>query len=122
MSPLKDWTILVVEDELDGQMVMAGILNYFNVTVDAVGSAEEALAMLGKKRYTAIVIDLALPGMDGLSLIRTIRENPATARIPCCAMTAYHTSTVKQQAIDSGFDAYFAKPLDDTLFVRELGR
>src|SRR5215510_5737353 len=122
MSPLKDWTILIVEDELDGQMVVAGMLNYFSVRVDAVGSAEEALALLGKKRYTAIVIDLALPGMDGLSLIRRIRENPATASVPCCAMTAYHTSTVKQEAIDCGFDAFFAKPLDDTLFIRELDR
>jgi len=60
--------------------------------------------------------------MDGLSLVREIRSNSDTSSLPCVAITAYHTSTVKQQTIDAGFDAYFSKPLDDTSFIRELTR
>jgi len=116
------WTALVVEDEPDGQLVVAGILEYFNVASDAVGTAEDALQALAKHPYEVVIIDLALPGMDGLDLVRTIRQNPATANLPCVAITAYHTSSVKQQAIDSGFNAYFAKPLDDTLFAQEINR
>lgn len=119
---MAEWTALVVEDEPDGQLVIAGILEIFNVATDSVGTAEEALHALAEHRYRAAIIDLALPGMDGLELVRTIRQNPAIASLPCLAVTAYHTSSVKQQALDSGFDAYFAKPIDDTLFVRELNR
>lgn len=122
MTNTKDWTILVVEDEPDGQMVVGRLLTYFHVNTDAVGTAEEALAALAEKSYTAAVIDLALPGMDGLSLVRAIRDNAELANLPCIAITAYHTSSVKQQAIDAGFDVYFSKPIDDTSFIREINR
>ena len=116
------WTALVVEDEPDGQLVIAGILEYFNVAAEAVGTAEDALQVLAERQYHVAIIDLALPGMDGLGLVRAIRQNPSIANLPCVAITAYHTSSVKQQAIDSGFDAYFAKPLDDLFFAKELNR
>jgi CheY-like chemotaxis protein len=111
-----------VEDEPDGQMVVGGILNYFNITVDAVGNAEDALAALNSKNYTGAVIDLALPGMDGMMLLKEIRNSATLSSMPCVAITAFHTSAVKQQAIDAGFDAYFPKPIDDTTFIRELSR
>lgn len=119
---MKDWNILVVEDEPDGQMVVAGILDYFNVSVDAVGNAEEALEALQHKPYTGVVIDLALPGMDGLSLVKRIRSNASTSSLPCVAITAFHTSGVKREAIEAGFDAYLPKPIDDTGFIRELSQ
>ena len=122
MSEMNKWKILVVEDEPDGQVVVSRLLRYFNVGTDAVGTAEDALTALAENRYDAAIIDLALPGMDGLSLIRTIRADPNIASLPCVAITAYHTSAVKQQAIEAGFDVYFSKPLDDTSFIRELTR
>jgi CheY-like chemotaxis protein len=122
VSPKSDWKILVVEDEPDGQIVINGILEYFNVATDAVASAEEALQALAYYAYTAVIVDLNLPGMDGIGLVQAIRQNTATADLPCVAITAYHTSTVKKQAIEAGFDAYFPKPVDDTSFVRELER
>lgn len=119
---MREWNILVVEDEPDGQMVIAGILNYFHVQVETVGTAEDALKILAGKSFNAVVIDLMLPGMDGLTLVQTLRENVSTASLPCIAITAYHTSAVKQQALDCGFDIYFSKPVDDTAFIRELNR
>ncbi len=119
---MSNWKLLVVEDEPDGQTVVSGILEYFNVQTEAVGSAEDALRALKNTHYDGAIIDLALPGMDGFGLIRTICKNADWAALPCVAITAYHTSLVKQQAIDSGFDAYFSKPIDDTTFVRELMR
>jgi CheY-like chemotaxis protein len=122
MSAMSNWKILVVEDEPDGQMVVSGMLSYFNVKIHAVSTAEQALAALETEQFNAAIIDLALPGMDGLSLIKAIRQNPNVTNLPCIAITAYHTSAVKQQAIDAGFDVYFSKPLDDTVFVREISR
>lgn len=116
------WRVLVVEDEPDGQVVVSRMLRYFKVAADAVGTAEDALRALADSQYSAAIIDLALPGMDGIALVRAIRANPMTATLPCIAMTAYHNSAVRAQAIESGFDAYFSKPLDDTAFFRELSR
>ncbi|MBI1258151.1 MAG: response regulator [Chloroflexi bacterium] len=122
MSNLKNWNVLIVEDEVDGQEVVEGILSYFNIATDVAATAEEAIQLLGKNRYTAAVIDLGLPGIDGLELMRYIREQPALSGLPSIAITAYHTSKLKSEALEAGFDAYFAKPLDDTSFARELER
>ncbi len=117
-----DWHILIVEDEPDGQEVIAGLLSQFDIATDAVATAEEALDRLAQRGYTAAVIDLALPHMDGLALLKTIRNNPTTATLPCIVCTAYHSSLVKRQAIEAGCNAYLTKPLDDHYFVKEIGR
>jgi CheY-like chemotaxis protein len=116
------WHILIVEDEPDGQEVMAGLLGQFKIAADAVGTAEEALDRLSQYDYTAAVIDLELPRMDGLALLKAIRNNPTTANLPCIVCTAYHSSLVKRQAIEAGCNAYLTKPLDDQFFVNEIGR
>ena len=122
MGTISNWRILVVEDEPDGQEVVKGILEHFNVSSTAVETAEEAVETLGNAQYNAVVIDLGLPGMDGLELIEAIRTNPGTAHLPCIAVTAFHTSAVKQQALKAGFNAYFPKPINDGAFVKELDR
>jgi CheY-like chemotaxis protein len=120
MGPISDWTILIVEDEPDGQEVVMGLLHHHNMRAESVATAEEALDFLSRHPYTGAVIDLMLPGMDGLGLLKAIRSDPGTAGLPCVAITAYHTSIVKKQALDAGFDAYFAKPLDNASFAHEL--
>ena len=119
---MNDWHILVVEDDPDGQEVVARILRHHNIAADFVGTAEEALDLLGENAYSATIVDLALPGMDGWRLLETIQNEPDTANLPCVAITAYHSAEVAVQAIDAGFVAYFPKPLEATSFVRELER
>ena len=119
---MNEWRILVVEDEIDGQEVVAELLSYSNIQSDAVMTGEEALKLLKSRTYNGVAIDLALPGMDGWEVLQAIRSNPETAGLPCVAMTAFHTSSVRQQALEAGFDGYFPKPLDDSTFVRELSR
>jgi len=114
--------ILVVEDDPDGQAVIAHILSYMNVPVDVVGDAEQADHALFMQQipYTSVIIDLALPGKDGFALMRDIKANNATAHLPCIAVTAYHTTKLREESIKAGFDAYFPKPLEATSFVRQL--
>jgi len=119
---MSKWSILVVEDEPDAREVMAEVLGQHEIATDVVGSAEEALSLLAERQYTAAVIDLALPGMDGLALIRKMRSNPQTADLPCVAVTAYHSSLVKKQALDAGCNAYMSKPVDNGYLLRELER
>jgi CheY-like chemotaxis protein len=114
--------ILIVEDEPDGRAVVEGMLDYFQMTCFSVADAEDALVALDRNGYNIAVIDLALPGMDGFDLIRAIRSTPHLANLPCMAVTAYHTSSVKHQAFKAGFDSYLPKPLDSARFVHALHR
>lgn len=112
--------VLIVEDEPDGQEVVALILSHFNIHTNAVGDAHEAIDALEADYYDCVLIDLQLPEVDGWELLAEIRQSEQYGAIPCIAITAYHTSSVRQEAINAGFDAYFAKPLDEITFVREL--
>ncbi|MCU0465114.1 MAG: response regulator [Anaerolineae bacterium] len=113
-------TVLVVEDDRDGQEVLARMLFRAKLPVEVTGTAEDALQVLSADDHAAVVIDLALPGMDGFALLKHIRADEALAALPCVAITAFHTPTLKQQVMQAGFNAYFAKPLDDRRFILTL--
>lgn len=112
--------LLIVEDEPDGQQVLTRLLRLANVSADAAGTAEEGLDLLNRSSYDAVIIDLALPGMDGFGLLKKIRQSVDTQSLPCVAVTAYHSSEVKKQVLDAGFNGYFAKPINARNFTQDL--
>lgn len=114
--------ILVVEDDPDGQEMLTTMLQHLQFSVDTVDDAEGASQQLFGNRnpYDAIIIDLALPGKDGWELLEEILNNPNTNTIPCIAVTAHHTSKLREDTIRAGFVAYFPKPLDATVLGRQL--
>ena len=118
----RDWRVLVVEDDPDGQVVVSTILEHLNIRADVASNAAEAEQFLyaSGTTYNAVVIDLALPDKDGWEVLAEIMNHPNTAQLPCIAVTAYHTSKLREQAIEAGFTAYFAKPIDSTAFARRL--
>ena len=119
---MNNWRVLVVEDDPDGREVLTRILRHHDIIVEVAPSAEEALEMLSKQRYSVVIVDLALPRVSGWELLQTIRASPDTTDLPCVAVTAYHSAEVAVKAIAAGFKAYFPKPLEATSFVRELER
>ncbi len=116
--------ILVVEDDPDGQEMVTTMLQHNNFVVDTADNGEQAADILFNHgaTYSAIVIDLALPGIDGWELLGHILNNPQTAHIPCIAVTAFHNPKLREDALRAGFTAYFPKPIDGTLLGRELDR
>ncbi len=77
---------------------------------------------IAKADTARLFSDLTLPGKDGWELLADILDNPTTEALPCIAVTAYHNSKLREQALRAGFIAYFPKPLDGTLLGRELDR
>ena len=114
--------ILVVEDDPDGQEGVSTMLEHLNIAIDVAYDAEQAENLLfsAAQHYKAVIIDLALPGKDGWEFLSEIQNNPETNHIPCIAVTAYHTSKTREEALTAGFSGYFAKPIDATTFSREL--
>ncbi|GIK67626.1 MAG: response regulator [Chloroflexota bacterium] len=118
------WRLLVVEDEVDSANVVEMILNAAQIDTDVTSNAEDALdrVLSHPDKYAAIIIDLALPGMDGFALMKAIRATASVKHLRLVAVTAFHTPELRSRAIKAGFDAYVPKPLDTTLFVGTLER
>lgn len=114
--------ILIVEDDPDGQVLISHVIGYMDIPHDVVGDAEEATRKLfaSDTIYQAVIIDLQLPGKDGFELLADIRNNLISEDLMCIAVTAFHTSETRKQALQAGFNAYFSKPMDATHFAREL--
>jgi CheY-like chemotaxis protein len=115
-------SILIVEDDPDGQALVSHVIGYLNIPFEVAGDAERALNILeaSGQAFQVVIIDLALPGKNGWELLSAVRSNPPIAHLNCLAVTAFHTSKVRQDALRFGFDAYFSKPLDVTGFTHEL--
>ncbi len=109
--------ILVVEDDPDGQEVVARMLSQVKIQCEIAGTAEDAWSLLQARAYTGAIIDLSLPGQDGFQLLKAIRSDARLHSLRCIAITAYHTPELKHDALQYGFDGYFAKPLNRTLFL-----
>jgi CheY-like chemotaxis protein len=114
--------ILVIDDNGDSQDMIGRILRHYQIDFDLTDSAEGALDLLAQQPYKGLVIDLALPKMDGWTLLERIRENPDTAHVLCVAVTAYHSAELAAKAVDAGFTAFFPKPLQNTAFAKEIQR
>ncbi|GAB4515696.1 MAG: response regulator [Anaerolineae bacterium] len=121
---MADKRILIVEDDPEGQEVITTVLRHLKFNVDAANDGEQASDILFNSGavYDAVVIDLALPGKDGWELLHEILEHPDMEGLPCIAVTAYHTSKLREEALRAGFTAYFPKPVDGTILGRELDR
>ncbi|MCU0514436.1 MAG: response regulator [Anaerolineae bacterium] len=114
------WRILVVEDEFDSIQVVSRILQHHGVAVEVAHNGHEALAALDHSLPTLVIMDLALPEMDGWETLKKIRDNPRLAHLPVVAITAYHSVNVAEDALHAGFDAYLPKPLDTGALMQQL--
>lgn len=121
---MKQKHVLVVEDDPDGQEMVTTILRHMQFVVDTADNGEIASQILFESgaAYDAVIIDLALPGKDGWELLNEILADARLQNTPCIAVTAFHNSKLREEALHAGFTAYFPKPIDGTQLGRELDR
>jgi two-component system cell cycle response regulator DivK len=117
---IKDWLVLVVEDEADSMELVQGLLEHYGIRTVGVTTGEEAVQILKEITPVLIILDLALPGLDGWGVLKAVKSSKNLSHVPCVAITAFHTPELAEKAIGAGFTGYFAKPIDATSFVREL--
>jgi CheY-like chemotaxis protein len=107
-----DITILVVDDLVDNLILISLSLQSNGFRVLTANNGEEAIKVASLSRPDLILMDIAMPGVDGLSAVRRIRNLPELQHVPVVALTAFSTSGFRQAAYEAGFDAYLTKPLD----------
>jgi len=111
--------ILVVEDNEANQMLTRAVLELEGYSVAVAGSAPEALDRLRDATPDLILMDIQLPGEDGLSLARRLKANPASSMIPVVALTAH---AMTGEALHAGCVGYISKPIDTRTFGAAVGR
>ena len=103
--------VLVVEDDPLSLKLSCLVLEHGGFSVTAVPDAESAMRSISMERPDLILLDLSLPGMDGLELARLLKANVQTAIIPVIAVTAFPDRFSREQAETVGCDGYVIKPL-----------
>lgn len=112
--------ILIVDDNPTNLRLAASVLELEGMQVDQAVDASEALARLAHELPDLILMDIALPGMDGLTLTRQLKADPRTRGVPVVALTAFAMKGDEEKARDAGCDGYLTKPIDTRLFGSQV--
>jgi len=119
-----DWPshpiVLAVEDEEPLLEVILEGLKRNGFTVDGVDSGEDALALISHSRPDLLLLDLMLPGMDGIEVCRLLKANPATAGIPVVMLTARDSEADIVRGLELGADDYLTKPFSLKVLAARL--
>src|SRR6266850_4089645 len=108
--------VLVVEDEPNIRELVCMHLGLEGYTCDGVGDGQEALKRTEAERFDLLVLDVMIPGLDGLSLCRAVRNGRTNREVPILMLTARREESEKVVGLESGADDYLTKPFG----VREL--
>lgn len=119
---MADKKILLVEDNPVNRRLAIFLLRSQGYQVREATSALEAFEILKTEQFDLIVMDIQLPGMDGLEATTKLRAEPATAKIPVIAVTSYAMAGDRDKALAAGCSGYVTKPIDKTIFLAEIGR
>jgi DNA-binding response OmpR family regulator len=114
--------VLLVEDNPSLTEMMAAFLRERGFAVDAVTTGKQALAALGAASYDAVILDLGLPDMDGMDVLRAVRarNTPHACMLPALILTARDAVGHRVTGLNEGADDYILKPFDLTEFEARL--
>ncbi|MCQ3930546.1 MAG: response regulator [Chloroflexi bacterium] len=114
------WTVLVVDDEPDNLEVVATVLSFFGMTVKTATDGVQGLEQLKHLTPTLILLDLAMPHMDGWRMHEEIRNIPHLQQVPVVALTAHAMIGDEERVMAAGFDGYLSKPVNLPTLVHDI--
>lgn len=115
-------TILIVEDNEDNRIVYSTMLRHFGFTVEEAENGAEGIHKARTKHPDLILMDIAIPLVDGWEAVQRLKKDPTTADIPIVALTAHAMPADREKAIQVGCDGYLAKPCEPRAVVEEVRR
>jgi CheY-like chemotaxis protein len=112
--------ILIIDDNPIDLKLVGELLEIGGFRTERVSDAEQAQLMLTRILPDLILVDIALPGMDGLTFTRLLKADPRLAHVPVVALTAFAMRGDDQRAHASGCDAYLTKPISTRQFFDQI--
>ncbi|HEX4084749.1 MAG TPA: response regulator [Chthoniobacteraceae bacterium] len=112
--------VLVVDDNPTNLKLACDVLEWSGYQVLKAADAEQALKVIEETPPRLILMDIGLPGMDGLTLTRKLKASEATRGIHIVALTAFAMKGDEQKVIDAGCDGYISKPIDTRLLADQV--
>jgi signal transduction histidine kinase/ActR/RegA family two-component response regulator len=122
-TSLRNMRILVLDDEADAREVVAALLEGCGAAVLTAGSVADALGILQREQPDVLVADIEMPGEDGYSLIRKVRDLPSDrgGQTPVVALTAYASASDSVKLLGAGFDRHVPKPVQPSELISVIG-
>ncbi len=114
--------ILVVDDNPANLKLVSDVLAWSGYGISQAIDAEEALESVERNPPDLILMDVGLPGMDGLTLTRRLKAGGGTKHIRIIALTAFAMKDDEQRALDAGCDGYVTKPIDTRLLPLQVAK
>jgi CheY-like chemotaxis protein len=115
-------TVLVVEDNPMNLKLLRDVLKVKGYRVLEAGTAEEGLEIVRAERPDLILMDIQLPGMDGVTALRELKADFSTSSIPVIAVTASAMPAERKEILAAGFDGYQSKPISVRDLLAEVRR
>jgi two-component system cell cycle response regulator DivK len=112
--------ILLVEDNDNNRLLVRDVLQASGYRVVEATSAEDGLRMAAEQQPALILMDIQLPGMNGIEALQRLRADPATRAIPVIAVTASAMTQDRRQIMAAGFDGYQPKPISVKGFLQAV--
>lgn len=114
--------IAVVEDNADNRLLVSALLGDL-YDVQEFTSGTDALAAVPADPPALMLLDVSLPGMDGVEVLRRLRATPAGAHLPVIALTAHAMRGDRERLLAAGFDDYVSKPIvDERVLLESIAR
>lgn len=114
--------ILIVDDNPTNLKLASDVLECAGFEVLRAEDAEKALAVIQLTVPDLVLMDIALPGMDGLTLTRQLKSEPSTRDVRVIALTAFAMKGDEQKAREAGCDGYITKPIDTRALPGQVSR
>ena len=114
--------ILIIEDNEKNRKLARDVLQVKGYKTIESETAEDGLKLALDKSPALVLMDIQLPGMDGITALKQLRANPQTKSIPVIAITASAMTNNRQAMLAEGFDGYQSKPISVKDFLGELER
>jgi two-component system cell cycle response regulator DivK len=112
--------VLIVEDNGLNMELAADLLGTAGYSILKATTAEEGIWIAKDENPALILMDIGLPGMDGLTATRILSKDPSTKQIRVVALTSHAMVGDKAQAMDAGCCGYITKPIDTRVFVSKV--
>src|SRR5580658_7114430 len=114
------YVILLVEDNERNLKLLRDVLDYAGYDVRVARTAEDGITLATSEHPDLVLMDLQLPGIDGMEALRRLRGSPLTAGIPVVAVTAQAMKHDRERALEAGFDGYVEKPISVRAFPDQV--